>query len=180
MRGIKFRVPGSEILAQFYRLLGANPTPVAWGETPSAIQQGVADALDPSVMALNIFGFGDILSSVTFNAPVPDSQVYSCNLEWYESLSGDLQEVIDMASEQTLRDNMAQIPLARQFAMDEMGAKGVEFYTPTEEELQQWVDTAGHQLDVWNDLKVELAGSLEQFEALLEAANTDGDYMMDG
>lgn len=178
MRGIKFRVPGSEILAQFYRLLGANPTPVAWGETPAAIQQGVADALDPSEMALNIFGFGDILDWVTFNAPVPDSQVYSCNLEWFESLPGNLQEVVEMASEQTLRDNMEQIPVARQFAMDEMGAKGVQFYTPTDEELQQWVDTAGHQLDVWNDLKKDLAGSLAAFDELKEAAETNGDYVM--
>ena len=46
MKGIKFRVPGSKILAQFYQLLGANPTPVAWGETSSAIKQGVADALE--------------------------------------------------------------------------------------------------------------------------------------
>jgi TRAP-type C4-dicarboxylate transport system substrate-binding protein len=41
MKGVKFRVPGSKILAQFYQLLGANPTPVAWGETSSAIKQGV-------------------------------------------------------------------------------------------------------------------------------------------
>ena len=180
MRGVKFRVPGSEILAQFYRLLGANPTPVAWGETPAAIQQGVADALDPSVMALNIFGFGEILSSVTFNQPVPDSQVYSCNLEWFESLPADLQEAVDLASEQTARDNMAQIPVAREFAMNEMGSKGVEFYTPTDEELEQWVDTAGHQLSVWNDLKERLAGSLAAFDELHEAANTPGEYMMEG
>ena len=65
MQGVKFRVPGSKILQQFYRLLGANPTPVAWGETPSAIKQGVADALDPSVEALNVFGFKDVLSLPT-------------------------------------------------------------------------------------------------------------------
>ena len=82
LKGIKFRVPGSKILQKFYRLLGANPTPVAWGETPSAIKQGVADALDPSVEALNVFGFKEILSYVTFNQAVPDSQVYSCNLQW--------------------------------------------------------------------------------------------------
>ena len=31
LRGIKFRVPGSKILQKFYQLVGANPTPVAWG-----------------------------------------------------------------------------------------------------------------------------------------------------
>jgi len=66
MSGVKFRVPGSEMLQQYYRMVGANPTPVAWGETPSAIRQGVADALDPSVGALHVFGFGEILSHVTF------------------------------------------------------------------------------------------------------------------
>ena len=91
MKGIKFRVPGSKILAQFYQLLGANPTPVAWGETSSAIKQGVADALDPSVEALYVFGFKDTLSWVTFNGAVPDSQVYSCNLEWYNSLPKKVQ-----------------------------------------------------------------------------------------
>lgn len=95
MSGIKFRVPGSKILQQFYRLLGANPTPVAWGETPSAIKQGVADALDPSVEALNVFGFKDVLSWVTFNRAVPDSQVFSCNLEWFKSLPPHIQEGIE-------------------------------------------------------------------------------------
>ena len=74
---MKFRVPGSKMLQQYYRMVGANPTPVAWGETPSAIKQGVADALDPSVGALYVFGFEDILSHVTFTQAVPDSQVYS-------------------------------------------------------------------------------------------------------
>ena len=34
LSGIKFRVPGSKMLQQYYRMVGANPTPVAWGETP--------------------------------------------------------------------------------------------------------------------------------------------------
>ena len=74
------------MLQQYYRMVGANPTPVAWGETPSAIKQGVADALDPAVGALHVFGFKDILSYVTFTQAVPDSQVYSCNLEWFNGL----------------------------------------------------------------------------------------------
>jgi TRAP-type C4-dicarboxylate transport system substrate-binding protein len=47
MQGVKMRVPASKLLQKLYRLAGANPTVVAWGETPSALKQGVADALDP-------------------------------------------------------------------------------------------------------------------------------------
>jgi len=174
MKGIKFRVPGSKILAQFYQLLGANPTPVAWGETSSAIKQGVADALDPSVEALFVFGFKDVLDWVTFNGAVPDSQVYSCNLEWFNGLPKKVQENIEFASEITMQQNLAKVPAARAYAMAELAAAGVQFYVPTAEEKKQWVAKAGHQLPEWDDFKKELAGSLDKFDAFLDAANTMG------
>ncbi|MFQ5772997.1 MAG: TRAP transporter substrate-binding protein [Kiloniellaceae bacterium] len=176
LQGIKFRVPGSKILQQFYRLLGANPTPVAWGETPSAIKQGVADALDPSVEALYAFGFKDILSWITFNRSVPDSQVYSCNLEWFNNLPKDVQEGIDFASDVTFQQNLAQVPASRAFAMAEMTKAGVKFYVPTADELAQWKEAAGHQRKEWNEWKVKLGGSIATFDKLLEAANTRGRY----
>lgn len=176
LKGLKFRVPGSKILQQFYQLAGANPTPVAWGETSSAIKQGVADALDPSVEALLVFGFKEILSSVTFNAAVPDSQVYSCNLKWFRSLPEDVQEGIEFASEVTSRQNLAKVPAARSYAMAEMAKAGVEFYVPTEEEKEQWVAKAGAHLPAWDDIKKELVGSLAKFDELAEAANTYSNY----
>jgi TRAP-type C4-dicarboxylate transport system substrate-binding protein len=176
MRGIKFRVPGSKILQKFYQLIGANPTPVAWGETASAIKQGVADALDPSVEALLVFGFKDILSSVTFNAAVPDAQVYSCNLKWFKSLPSDVQEGVEFASEITMRQNHAKVPAARAYAMAEMKKAGVEFYVPTAEEKAQWVKKAGAQLPAWDDIKKELVGSQAKFDKLVEAANTPTNF----
>ena len=176
LAGLKFRVPGSKMLQQYYRAIGANPTPVAWGETPSAIKQGVADALDPAVGALNVFGFKDILSWVTFTRAVPDSQVYSCNLEWFNGLPLALREGIEFASEVTSHQNLSKVPAARAYAMAEMSATGVQFYTPTADELQQWVKKGGHQNAEWDSYKKDLAGSIADFNKLLEAANTQGKY----
>ena len=178
MKGIKFRVPGSKILAQFYELLGANPTPIAWGETSSAIKQGVADALDPSVEALYVFGFKDILDWVTFNGAVPDSQVYSCNLQWFKGLPKKVQEGIEFASEITMMQNLAKVPAARAFAMSELRRSGVRFYVPTADEMKLWVAKAGAQLPAWNDIKKELAGSLELFDQFQKAANTQSRYIV--
>ncbi len=176
LSGVKFRVPGSEMLQQYYRMVGANPTPVAWGETPSAIKQGVADALDPSVGALFVFGFKDILSHVTFTQAVPDSQVYSCNLEWYNSLPQDVQDGIDFASEVTSQQNLAKVPAARAYAMAELTKSGVEFHTLTDDQLAVWKDTAGYQREEWDSYKTELAGDMETFKRLEEAAGTMGRY----
>jgi TRAP-type C4-dicarboxylate transport system substrate-binding protein len=176
LKGIKFRVPNSKILQRVYRLLGANPLPVEWIEAANAIKTGYADALDPSVEALLVFGFKDILSSITFNAAVPDAQVYSCNLKWFKSLPSDVQEAFEFASELTMRQNHAKIPAARAYAMAEMKKAGVEFYIPTAEEKAQWVKKAGAQLPVWDDIKKELVGSLAKFDKLVEAANTTTNF----
>lgn len=176
LSGVKFRVPGSAMLQQYYRMLGANPTPVAWGETPSAIKQGVADALDPSVEALYVFGFKDILSSVTFTRAVPDSQVYSINLEWYKSLPKDLQDAIDAAAQITMQENLAKVPAARAYAMFKMSQTGVKFHTLTDDQIKVWKDKAGYQLPAWDEYKTKLAGSMEAFKTLEEAANTQSRY----
>ncbi|MGD1870132.1 MAG: TRAP transporter substrate-binding protein [Neomegalonema sp.] len=176
LSGVKFRVPGSQMLQQYYRMVGANPTPVAWGETPSAIKQGVADALDPSVGALFVFGFKDILSYVSFTQAVPDSQVYSCNLEWYNSLPSDAQEGIDFASEITSAQNLAKVPAARNYAMAELRKSGVEFHSLSSDELAEWQDAGGYQRSEWDGFKTELAGSMDAFDKMVEAAGTMGRY----
>jgi len=174
LSGVKFRVPGSQMLQQYYRMVGANPTPVAWGETPSAIKQGVADALDPSVGALYVFGFKDILSHVTFTQAVPDSQVFSCNLEWFNGLPADVQEGIEFASEITFQQNLAKVPAARNFAMAELIKSGVEFHSLTDDELAQWQEAGGYQRSEWDSFKTELAGSMDAFDKMVEAADTMG------
>lgn len=176
MSGVKFRVPGSAMLQQYYRMVGANPTPVAWGETPSAIRQGVADALDPSVGALHVFGFGEILSHVTFTQAVPDSQVYSVNAEWFDGLPEDVQAGIEFAGEITQAQNLAKVPAARGFAMSELTANGVEFHQLSDDQLAEWESVGGYQNSDWDEFKLELAGSMDVFARLEEAAGTQGRY----
>lgn len=176
MKGIKFRVPGSKMLEQYYRMIGANPTPIAWGETSSALKEGVADALDPSVEALAIFGFKETLSWITFTAAIPDSQVYSCNLEWLRKLPASVRDAVEQASEVTFRQNLAKVPAARAYAMYQLQQAGVQFYAPSKDERQLWIDKAGQQLPAWDDFKKELAGSLATFDKLFQAAQTYNGY----
>ncbi|MDE0703986.1 MAG: TRAP transporter substrate-binding protein [Rhodospirillaceae bacterium] len=176
LKGVKFRVPGSKMLQQYYRLVGANPTPVAWGETPSAIKQGVADALDPAVGALHVFGFKDILSHITFTQAVPDSQVYSCNLEWFNNLPADVKQGVEFAAEITSQQNLAKVPAARNYAMAELRKSGVKFHSLSQAQLKVWQDAGGYQRSEWNSFKTGLAGSMDAFNKLVEAAGTMGRY----
>lgn len=180
MRGMKMRVPSSKLLQLFYRLAGANPTVVAWGETPSALKQGVADGLDPSVGALYTFGFIDILEAITTVESVPDAQMFAANYKWFESLPKNLQATFDEASAKTQAESFAQILVARKNSMDELSKAGVKFYTPSAAEHQKWVEACGEQRAEWNDIKKDLAGSIEMFDKLKAAANTAGSITVAG
>ena len=136
----------------------------------------MADALDPSVGALYGFGFKDILSHVTFTQAVPDSQVYSMNLEWFNALPADVKEGIEWAGEMTTHQNLAAVPSARSYAMAELTKAGVEFHSLTSDQLAEWQAAGGYQRSEWDEFKVELAGSMETFAKLEEAAGTMGRY----
>ena len=174
MRGVKMRVPPSQLLQTFYRLAGANPTVVPWGETATAIKQGVADALDPAVSALATFGFHDVLGTISTIRSVPDAQMFAANAAWFNNLSTDHKVAFDSASEQTQVETFAQIAKARTKSMSILKAGGASFYNPSDAEFKQWVDTCGESRKEYDEFKIRFAGTLDAFNRLKEAANTKG------
>jgi TRAP-type C4-dicarboxylate transport system substrate-binding protein len=88
----------------------------------------------------------------------------------------DVQEGIEYASEVTMHQSLAKVPSARAYAMAELAKAGVQFYNPSDEELAQWQEVAGHQNSAWDKTKKKLAGSLANFEKLLEASQTQGRF----
>lgn len=174
MQGMKMRVPPSQLLQQFYRLAGANPTVVPWGETPTALKQGVADGLDPSISALAVFGFQDIIAHILALRSVPDAQMFAANANWYNQLNPDLKSAFDLAADKTQLESFVQIAKARANAIAILKKGGAQIAVPTAAEYKQWVEACGEQRREWNDFKVKLAGSIENFERLKEAANTKG------
>ena len=176
LREIKFRIPNSNMLLRVYRLLEANPIPVEWVEAASAIRRGYVDALDPSIGALYVFGFKNLLSHITYTDIVHDAQIYFCNLEWFRQLPQPLRASIDFASEMTMRQNHAKVPAARAHAEMQTTSAGVKLHRLSPDEKAQWVQKVGAQLAIWNDVKKQLAGSLSQFDKFKEAADTPGNY----
>lgn len=48
LEGVKLRTPGSKLFIETLNAMGATATPLPWGETFSAVQQGVVDGLEGS------------------------------------------------------------------------------------------------------------------------------------
>ena len=60
MQGLKIRVPETDIWIKSMEALGANPTPVAFSESFTALQQGVVDAIENPLSAMYTMRFHEV------------------------------------------------------------------------------------------------------------------------
>jgi tripartite ATP-independent transporter DctP family solute receptor len=57
MAGLKVRVPKNEVMIQTFRAFGAEPIPLAWSETPAALQTGAVDGSDNGTSVIKSMKF---------------------------------------------------------------------------------------------------------------------------
>ncbi len=90
MEGLKVRVPKNEVMIATFEAFGANPVPLAWSETPTALQTGTVDGGDngtsfirdmkffefePHLVILEHFvAFAPLFASDTFMSKLSDVQ----------------------------------------------------------------------------------------------------------
>lgn len=90
MEGLKIRVPKNEVMIATFEAFGANPVPLAWSETPTALQTGTVDGGDngtsfirdmkfyefePHLVILEHFvAFAPLFASENFMSKLSDEQ----------------------------------------------------------------------------------------------------------
>jgi TRAP-type transport system periplasmic protein len=65
LRGLKIRVPQNEVMIATFRAFGAEPVPMAWSETPTALQTGTIDGADNGtsvILDMRFYEFADNLA----------------------------------------------------------------------------------------------------------------------
>lgn len=65
LKGLVIRVPKNEIMIATYQAWGLNPTPMAWSETFTALQQGVVDGQDNPYLTVSSMKFDEIQKYIT-------------------------------------------------------------------------------------------------------------------
>lgn len=162
--GLKFRATASPIDIATIKAWGGLPTPVAWAETFTAVQQGVVDGLNLQPSWTFLTGFGQTIKYATRNKAVMAFHVAQMNLELWDSLSPEEQvAVTEAAAAAQAAANVFDAETEADF-IAKLEGQGVAVYEPTAEELAAWRDAA---LPVWSEVdgKVD-AATLEKIRAV--------------
>ncbi|MBW3097192.1 TRAP transporter substrate-binding protein [Pseudohoeflea coraliihabitans] len=147
--GLKFRATASPIDIATIKAWGGLPTPVAWAETFTAVQQGVVDGLNLQPSWTFLTGFGQTIKFATRNKAVMAFHVAQMNLDLWNSLSPEEQEAVMSAAEVAQRAANEFDAQSEEEFITKLKEQGVSIYEPTEGELTAWRDAA---LPVWGEL----------------------------
>ncbi|MGF1734782.1 TRAP transporter substrate-binding protein [Photobacterium satsumensis] len=98
LKGLKIRVQPSPSAIAMVNALGGSPTPLAYGELYTALQQGVVDAAENNIPSFSLSRHGEVSKyfSLDEHTMVPDVLVISTKA--YDALSEEHREALKTAS----------------------------------------------------------------------------------
>jgi len=80
-----------------WRSLGANPTPIAYTELYTALQQGTVRGQENPYENVSVKKFYEVQDYIIGTNHVYMASSFICNLAWYQSLDAEAQETFDAA-----------------------------------------------------------------------------------
>ncbi|MBU8906078.1 DctP family TRAP transporter solute-binding subunit [Desertibacillus haloalkaliphilus] len=95
MEGLQVRSAENDVSVETYRALGADPTPIAWPEVYTSLQQGVVSGLDNGIGVLETTGVHEALDYLSLTEFFYTSAVLMMNQDTFNSLPADIQEVFE-------------------------------------------------------------------------------------
>lgn len=162
LKGLKLRLPPSPVLQRTWEAWGAAAYPIAWSETFTAIQQGVADAYESPLDTLLKSGFYPYTKYVTENlAYSAQSFLLLVNDRWFARLTPEQQALLMEAARLNDMEHFAWVQRQSARIRKELEAKGVTFHRITD--APEWERVA---VRLWPDF-ADICGGREWLDRVL-------------
>ncbi|PLS17345.1 C4-dicarboxylate ABC transporter [Bacillus sp. M6-12] len=98
LKGLKVRVPDSPMFVKSFEQLGASPTPMAFGEVFTSMQQGVIDGQENPLSLIYNSKFNEVVDYLVKTEHVREPIAVVISGSKFDSLSPELQKVLEDAA----------------------------------------------------------------------------------
>jgi tripartite ATP-independent transporter DctP family solute receptor len=140
LKGLKLRVPKNPIMIATWKALGAEPIPMAWPETFTAMQQGVVDGQDNPHVVNVAFKFYEVQKYTSEVHYLFALQPLVIGEKFFQSLTAEDQAMITRAGLEAQQFNLLTAVSVAEKAKQNMVKNGVEYMEIEDED--QWVKIA--------------------------------------
>nr|WP_229064361.1 TRAP transporter substrate-binding protein [Morganella morganii] len=129
LKGLKIRVQPSPTAISMVKALGGNPTPLAYGELYTALQQGVVDAAENNIPSYTLSRHSEVTKffSLDEHTMVPDVLVMSTKS--LDKLTPEQQEIVKQAAKDSAQTMAKLWEASEKEERAKVEKQGVEFIT---------------------------------------------------
>ncbi|MGB2906977.1 MAG: TRAP transporter substrate-binding protein [Candidatus Aminicenantaceae bacterium] len=130
LKGLKIRTQESPTSIRMVQAFGGSPTPIAWGELYSALQQGVVDGAENNPPSFHLSRHYEVCKhySLDEHTGVPDVLLISTKL--WQDLSPEFRELIRDAALESAQVQKELWREATERALSEVQKAGVQIHYP--------------------------------------------------
>lgn len=150
--GLKIRIPGITMYTDLFRELGSDPSTMTFSEVFTALQQGTIDGQENPIDVISSSKLNEVQDYITMWNYSYDPLVLGINKKLFDSLSEEDQELFETLGAEAAE---YQVEIAREKEeeqIEELKETGMDFYYPTEEEIEDFRETVQPVYDKYESI----------------------------
>jgi tripartite ATP-independent transporter DctP family solute receptor len=149
--GLKIRVPESELYLEMMRMLGANPTPMAFGELFTALQNGTIDGQENPISQIYSSKFQEVQKYITLDGHIYATNPVLISNTALAKLTPEQQEILKTACQEVTDWQRSLVAEEEDSMLEEMKAAGMVVKELSPEELNAFKDSVAPLWDSFED-----------------------------
>jgi tripartite ATP-independent transporter DctP family solute receptor len=109
IQGLKIRVMENELYLDMFKALGANATPMAWGECLTALQQKTIDGQENPVVTVYTFHLFESQKYMSMTHHTYSAGLVLMSKQFYDSLKPEYQTIINEVVKEAIKNERATL-----------------------------------------------------------------------
>ncbi len=135
LKGLKIRVPGSEVYMNFFKAFGADPIALNWSEVFTALQQGTIDGQENGVSITSTSGVVEVQKYMTIWNYTYENDLFLANSTLWNSLSESTRAMLTEKAVEACNWGRDQVEAEQDTLIAEFEEQGMEVTILTPEQL---------------------------------------------
>jgi len=140
LKGLKVRTMESATAIKMVKALGGSPTPIAWGELYTALQQGVVDGAENNPPSFYFSRHYEVCKYYSLDEHTSTPDVLLISLVVWESLPDSVREIIQQAADESFEYQKKLWAETTKKCIEEVQKAGVKVYHPDKEPFMKKVE----------------------------------------
>jgi tripartite ATP-independent transporter DctP family solute receptor len=137
VRGMKIRTMENQVHMEAWKAAGVLPTPMAFSELPSALQQGTVDGQENPIPVILAGNFDQLQKYLYLTNHVYSPGILVCNLSLWNGLSADDKKIFQEAAKAAVKANRDRVETDERTGLEELRRRGMQVRETVNREAYQ-------------------------------------------